>query len=209
LGTPQEMTDEEGNLAWQAQYKAWGEAILVVEKMRNSLRFQGQYFDHETGLHYNRHRYYDPEIGRFISKDPIKYQGGLNFYFYVPNPTEWVDPLGLAKSKTSGNNKQAQQGKDFHNPAIHPYPEGYKHEQTIAGAGRKGGSGRADAINDIECSIIERKCTCRGRTVKNAEGQIKRYCEARKKITGENHEGILEVLDPQTGQVTRTVVVPK
>jgi RHS repeat-associated protein len=75
LGTPQEMTDEEGNLAWQAQYKAWGEAILVVEKMRNPLRFQGQYFDHETGLHYNRFRYYDPEVGRFISKDPIGFFG--------------------------------------------------------------------------------------------------------------------------------------
>jgi hypothetical protein len=60
-----------------------------------------------------------------------------------------------------------------------------------------------------ECSIIERKCTCRERTIKKAEGQIGRYCAARKKITGKNHEGILEVLDPQTGQITRTVVVPK
>jgi RHS repeat-associated protein len=95
LGTPQEMTDAEGNLAWQAQYKAWGEAILVVEKMRNSLRFQGQYFDHETGLHYNRFRYYDPEVGRFISKDPIRLLGGLNLFQYVITPTGWVDPLGL------------------------------------------------------------------------------------------------------------------
>jgi RHS repeat-associated protein len=91
------MTDEEGNLAWQAQYKAWGEAILVVEKMRNPLRFQGQYFDHETGLHYNRFRYYDPETGRFISKDPIGFMGGANLYQYAPNPVEWVDPLGLSK----------------------------------------------------------------------------------------------------------------
>jgi RHS repeat-associated protein len=93
------MTDEEGNLAWQAQYKAWGEAILVVEKIRNPLRFQGQYFDHETGLHYNRFRYYDPETGRFISKDPIGINGGLNLFQYAPNPITWVDALGLARAK--------------------------------------------------------------------------------------------------------------
>jgi RHS repeat-associated protein len=101
LGTPQEITDEEGNIAWSAQYKAWGEAREIINKttakagFRNPLRFQGQYFDHETGLHYNRFRYYDPEIGRFISKDPIKYAGGLNLHVYVPNPVQWVDPLGL------------------------------------------------------------------------------------------------------------------
>jgi RHS repeat-associated protein len=95
------MTDEEGNLAWQAQYKAWGEAILVVEKIRNPLRFQGQYFDHETGLHYNRYRYYDPEIGRFISKDPIRLLGGLNLHVYASNPVELIDPLGLTPRKSA------------------------------------------------------------------------------------------------------------
>jgi RHS repeat-associated protein len=87
LGTPQEMSDEEGNIAWQAQYKAWGEAKEIISKaaqsagFRNPLRFQGQYFDHETG--------------RFISKDPIRYAGGMNLHVYAPNPIEWVDPLGL------------------------------------------------------------------------------------------------------------------
>ena len=103
LGTPQELTDHNGNVAWTGQYKAWGE---VTEQrsdwarhkgLTNPLRFQGQYHDHETGLHYNRHRYYDPQVGRFISKDPICYAGGLNLYAYAPNPTGWVDPLGLAR----------------------------------------------------------------------------------------------------------------
>jgi RHS repeat-associated protein len=62
----------------------------------NPIRFQGQYHDHETGLHYNRYRYYDPGVGRFISKDPISYEGGINIYQYAPNPMGWVDPLGLA-----------------------------------------------------------------------------------------------------------------
>ncbi|WP_370459342.1 RHS repeat-associated core domain-containing protein [Cupriavidus sp. SW-Y-13] len=61
------------------------------------MRFQGQYFDHETGLHYNRYRYYDPASGRFISKDPIGFAGGLNVFLYGPNPVGWVDPLGLTK----------------------------------------------------------------------------------------------------------------
>jgi RHS repeat-associated protein len=101
IGTPQEMTDEKGNIVWSATYKAWGEArITVKEGYKNPLRFQGQYFDHETGLHYNRYRYYDPKIGRFISKDPIGLAGGLNPHVYAPNPVVWVDPLGLQKSST-------------------------------------------------------------------------------------------------------------
>lgn len=64
----------------------------------NPVRFQGQYHDHETGLHYNRHRYYDPTIGRFICQDPIGYAGGIHLYEYAPNPTGWIDPFGLAKS---------------------------------------------------------------------------------------------------------------
>jgi RHS repeat-associated protein len=104
LGTPMELTDEDGNIAWEANYKAWGEARLTISEaakkagLKNPIRFQGQYLDEETGLHYNRFRYYDPVVGRFISKDPIGLQGGINVYHYAPNPVEWVDPLGLARS---------------------------------------------------------------------------------------------------------------
>ncbi|SHM97154.1 RHS repeat-associated core domain-containing protein, partial [Halomonas cupida] len=104
LGTPLEVTDTDGNLAWVGHYRAWGK----LDKARggngnnavtdNPFRFQGQYHDEETGLHYNRHRYYDPEIGRFITQDPIGLMGGANLYQYAPNPTIWVDPLGLNKS---------------------------------------------------------------------------------------------------------------
>ncbi|HFK4760497.1 TPA: RHS repeat-associated core domain-containing protein, partial [Citrobacter farmeri] len=59
------------------------------------LRLPGQYFDEETGLHYNLFRYYAPECGRFVSQDPIGLAGGLNLYSYVPNPLTWIDPLGL------------------------------------------------------------------------------------------------------------------
>ncbi|MGZ7460264.1 RHS repeat domain-containing protein, partial [Pseudomonas sp. Ma2-10] len=96
LGTPQELTDYSGEIMWSAKYRAYGNlATLDVAEIDNPLRFQGQYFDAETGLHYNRHRYYNPGTGRFLTPDPIKLAGGLNNYQYVPNPTGWVDPLGL------------------------------------------------------------------------------------------------------------------
>ncbi|MDW5416633.1 RHS repeat-associated core domain-containing protein [Iodobacter sp. CM08] len=104
LGTPQTLSDENGEIAWSAEYKAWGEAQVVISEaaktagINNPIRFQGQYFDEESGLHYNRHRYYDPEIGRFISSDPIGLMGGFNTHAYAPNPVEWIDPLGLAKA---------------------------------------------------------------------------------------------------------------
>ncbi|WP_269474382.1 RHS repeat-associated core domain-containing protein [Providencia stuartii] len=59
------------------------------------MRFQGQYFDKETGLHYNTFRYYAPDLGRFTQQDPIGLAGGLNLYQYAPNPLTWVDPWGL------------------------------------------------------------------------------------------------------------------
>ncbi|AKJ29391.1 RHS repeat-associated core domain-containing protein [Caldimonas brevitalea] len=105
LGTPQELTDHEGKVAWAAQYNAWGQAKEVIGAaarkagFSNLIRFQGQYLDEETGLHYNRHRYYDPESGRFTSKDPIGIEGGFNPYQYADNPTEWIDPLGLTRKR--------------------------------------------------------------------------------------------------------------
>ncbi|MGR5149724.1 RHS repeat-associated core domain-containing protein, partial [Photobacterium alginatilyticum] len=81
---------------WQAEYSIDGLASPVIETISNPLRFQGQYFDEESGLHYNRFRYYDPKAGRFIHQDPIGLLGGLNPYQYAPNPVQWVDPLGLS-----------------------------------------------------------------------------------------------------------------
>ncbi len=113
LGTPQELTDCEGKVAWSAQYKAWGQAKEAISDaafkagIRNPIRFQGQYLDDETGLHYNRYRYYDPYGGRFIGKDPIGLDGGLNVHTYAPNSTEFVDPLGLAKYVVIGEGQNS------------------------------------------------------------------------------------------------------
>lgn len=116
LGTPREITDTHGHLVWTANYAAWGKAITsnpprriltrqantvaeVIEEQAEplecNLRFQGQYADAESGLHYNRFRYYQPEVGRFTSQDPIGLDGGSNPYRIAPNPVNWVDTLGL------------------------------------------------------------------------------------------------------------------
>ncbi|RMU86101.1 Rhs protein, partial [Pseudomonas coronafaciens pv. porri] len=103
IGTPLEMTDAEGQIVWQAKYRAWGAVEkLVVNEVEQNLRFQGQYFDAETGLHYNTFRYYDPEIGRFITQDPIGLSGGIHIYQYALNPIAYIDPLGLAFSSGKG-----------------------------------------------------------------------------------------------------------
>ncbi|MNI19899.1 putative deoxyribonuclease RhsC [compost metagenome] len=97
LGTPLALTHHDGHTAWQVRYRAYGNVWKQeLAEVDTPLRFQGQYFDAETGLHYNRHRYYQPDTGRFITPDPIGLAGGLNNYQYAHNPTGWVDPLGLS-----------------------------------------------------------------------------------------------------------------
>ncbi|WP_235662564.1 RHS repeat domain-containing protein, partial [Pseudomonas coronafaciens] len=114
IGTPLEMTDAEGQIVWQAKYRAWGAVEkLVVNEVEQNLRFQGQYFDAETGLHYNTFRYYDPEIGRFITQDPIGLLGGFNLYRYSPNPLSGIDPWGLCETKGMGVSKSGH-----HVPAV-------------------------------------------------------------------------------------------
>lgn len=96
LGTPQELTNAHGGICWSARYKAYGNlAVLDIADVDNPLRFQGQYYDQETGLHYNRYRYYNPTVGRYMTPDPIKLAGGLNNYQYTKNPVGYIDPLGL------------------------------------------------------------------------------------------------------------------
>ncbi len=95
LGTPQQLIDGLGNIVWQAAYLPFGEAQVGTESVVSNIRFPGQYFDGETGLHYNWNRYYDPATGRYISADPIGLQGGINLYAYVGgNPINFFDPTG-------------------------------------------------------------------------------------------------------------------
>jgi RHS repeat-associated protein len=103
LGTPQEMSDSHGAVVWAADLKGWGSVrVKYVEKVENPFRFQGQYWDEESGLHYNFYRYYDPEVKRYLSPDPIGLDGGSRLYGYVHNPLSWIDPFGLAGCASGG-----------------------------------------------------------------------------------------------------------
>lgn len=97
IGTPFLVTDAAGQVTWRADPDLFAGALPRQQFARpQPLRFQGQYADDETGLHYNRHRYYDPRLGRFLSPDPLGLSAGLELYAYVPNPLSWIDPFGLA-----------------------------------------------------------------------------------------------------------------
>jgi RHS repeat-associated protein len=97
-GCPEELTDENGEILWECSFQLWGKRIHEIEHepIEQNLRYQGQYLDRETGLHYNTFRYYDPDIGRFTQPDPIGLLGGFNLYQYAPNGLTWVDPWGLS-----------------------------------------------------------------------------------------------------------------
>ena len=96
LGTPQAMTNQSGATVWKADYEPFGKAAVKVNTVENNLRFPGQYYDRETGLHYNYFRDYDPGTGRYVEADPIGLEGGMNIYGYVGgNPVGRTDPLGL------------------------------------------------------------------------------------------------------------------
>ena len=97
LGTPQKLTAVNGAVVWSAKYSSFGEATVdLTSTVPNNLRFAGQYYDQESGLHYNWHRYYDPRTGRYMTQDPIGLIRGVNLFSYaMNNPLYWIDPFGL------------------------------------------------------------------------------------------------------------------
>jgi RHS repeat-associated protein len=97
LGTPAMLLSEAGRVAWKAQLDLYGVPTTEIHETACPWRYPGQYEDPETGLYYNRFRYYDPEAGRYISQDPIGLLGGLASYAYVHDPIGWLDPWGLTK----------------------------------------------------------------------------------------------------------------
>src|SRR5210317_2542535 len=95
------MTGQNGYVVWQATYDPFGKAMVNEDvdgdgnTVTLNVRFPGQYYDAESGLHYNYFRYYDPSTGRYITSDPIGLAGGLNTYGYVGgNPLRYTDPTG-------------------------------------------------------------------------------------------------------------------
>jgi RHS repeat-associated protein len=96
LGSIIALTDENGTVKTQYNYSPFGATEVIGEALDNPFQYTGRENDGDTGLYYYRARYYSPEMGRFISEDPIGLAGGINMYSYVGNsPLNWIDPLGL------------------------------------------------------------------------------------------------------------------
>jgi RHS repeat-associated protein len=96
-GAPLRLTDEAGNIVWNVHYNIFGKIDkLKINEVQNPIRMQGQYEDEETGLYYNRYRYYDPNISAYVSQDPLGLVAGENVYSYTKNSFGWIDPLGLS-----------------------------------------------------------------------------------------------------------------
>lgn len=119
LGTPVRVTNKTGVAVWAASYDPFGTAVVAEDfdgdgvHQTLNFRFPGQYFDSETGLHYNYFRDYDPQSGRYLTPDPIGLAGGVNLYAYVRgNPISYADPFGLL-TLTAYINRGAGNGNEY------------------------------------------------------------------------------------------------
>nr|WP_230419922.1 RHS repeat-associated core domain-containing protein [Catenulispora pinistramenti] len=101
VGTPTELVTPDGRIAWHTTTSLWGRTVATTAApdVDCPLRFPGQYHDAETGLHYNLHRYYDPDTAGYLTPDPLGLAASPNDHAYVPNPLTWIDPLGLIGRK--------------------------------------------------------------------------------------------------------------
>ncbi|MGP5159285.1 RHS repeat domain-containing protein [Pseudoalteromonas prydzensis] len=110
LNTPRFVTNNKAEVVWENQAGVYGyeeSEVSNTNSFTQPIRFQGQYLDIESGLHYNRYRYYSPKQQRFINQDPIGLVGGINHYQYAPNPVNWVDPMGLMCEEGEKSLKEA------------------------------------------------------------------------------------------------------
>jgi RHS repeat-associated protein len=160
--------------------QAWGQAKEVIcdaarkAGISNPIRFQGQYWDEETGLHYNRYRYYHPHSGRFASRDPIGLLGGLNAHAYAPNSVQWALDLKRREDrgeKPNGSHSYASdincRGNRFRDRKAHRSvvanarwdPHGDKHMKANSredAAARSSGSGAAQYLPTVNNRALER-----------------------------------------------------
>jgi len=97
-GLPLALIDADNSVVWRAEYDEWGNLLSEdnPHNLQQLIRLPGQQYDDESGLYYNRHRYYNPEQGRYITQDPIGLMGGWNLYIYPLNPVSGIDPVGLS-----------------------------------------------------------------------------------------------------------------
>lgn len=137
-GTPEAMYDEEGKKSWEGVLDIYGRVRSLAGRREDMpFRYLGQYEDVETGLYYNRFRYYSPEEGAYISQDPIRLEGGANCYSYVSDPNYWTDLLGLTPIF---DDKLAEMARTVHN-VISDDPRAFRSQTVAIGQGEVPGGG--------------------------------------------------------------------
>lgn len=142
LETPEALYDEAGRQVWQASSEPYRAVEVGLDQSPCPWRWPGQYEDAETGLYYNRFRYYDPGTGRYISQDPTGVDGGLNLYAYVSDPLVMVDPLGLDWNYVlkDSSGKVYYSGRASDNATESAVKA--RHRNTVADVVTEGGSAR-------------------------------------------------------------------
>ncbi|MFD7457868.1 MULTISPECIES: DUF6531 domain-containing protein [unclassified Streptomyces] len=134
IGSPRELVDENGDIAWRTRTTLWGATTWNTDATAYTpLRFPGQYSDPETGLHYNYFRHYDPETARYLTADPLGLAPAPNPTAYVHNPHTWMDPLGLARCEEDAITVYRKQTDHPLSQRIHIGENG---EVTITGNGK-------------------------------------------------------------------------
>ncbi|NWA69723.1 RHS repeat-associated core domain-containing protein [Pseudomonas reactans] len=184
-GLPQVLTETDGHVVWEARYRVWGNTVKEVREPyyieEQNLRFQGQYLDRETGLHYNTFRFYDPDIGRFTTPDPVGLRGGLNLYTYASNPISYVDPLGLTPANAPGYHVYGLYDLDIHGNTVgDPYYIGITNDisrrtEEHQASGRLTKDDSTTGLRRIEKNV----------TYGEARGYEQAYIERYKTKTGE------------------------
>ncbi|QQS03600.1 MAG: hypothetical protein IPK50_15000 [Fibrobacterota bacterium] len=198
LGTPLAMFNDAGDQTWSLDLDIYGQPRMVEgERTLCPFRYPGQYEDAETGLYYNRFRYFDPEAGGYISQDPIRLEGGNpTLYGYVGDPNSWVDPWGLAKCGASHgnhrNNRKANHVYEIRNKKtgeIHKYGissgkirkdgKSYRAEKQVRALNKAAGN------NAYESRIVKNGLT-RDRALKMEQGRVNGYAKAQQRMSVSN-----------------------
>ncbi|UPS62054.1 RHS repeat-associated core domain-containing protein [Providencia rettgeri] len=211
---PLDVTNAQGNTVWSGKYERFGfvrssplsfysDPERKMESFEQNLRYAGQYFDTETGLHFNTFRFYDPQIGRFIMPDPIGLLGRINLYQYAPNTLGWIDPWGLcrrgnAATKSHMDDVRDQFIRDNNGAVTHTdggrnalngaeRPETYLKPLNPAVTGRKGGSYTDMTFTDAKGRTVYVQTVDKG----NVNGMTQREWDNAVRITQQNPNAVV------------------
>ncbi|EJE3086408.1 RHS repeat protein [Escherichia coli] len=160
-GLPLALVSTEGATEWYAEYDEWGNQLSEdnPHQLQQLIRLPGQQYDEESGLYYNRHRYYDPLQGRYITQDPIGLEGGWNQYVYASiHPTYSIDPLGLIDKPAPVFNRELNSDAYYlavnncYSYALNRY--GNPGSRNFGGGGLQPGELSGKEFSKLTCSSI-------------------------------------------------------